>query len=210
MKNALPLLLVLSICTPLLAQKPKPSPPNSSRKLVEAFSSQFYKDASPLNARKPKTSLPLIKLDTSKIGPHWKPQYSLSKDGTCLRIFFFPDNKHRLEYGQPSVYITSRPFKGNLKDAPALHDDAAALEFNVTRYLPQKWGRVKIKSLGLTLRSFMDVASGGADNEVIATEPFAYRTKNGKTYWVMVKTESGYHKTKGMNLQKSLDALVFP
>ena len=69
---------------------------------------------------------------------------------------------------------------------------------------------MNVKALGLKLRAYKDVASGGADNEVNATEPFSFKAKDGKIYWVVVKTETGYHKSKGMNLQKSLDALVFP
>ena len=150
--------------------------------------------------------------DSHSVGDHdtTTPVAGSGYDGSAMIVRFMPENDKRLEYGQVDVYITTKPFTTKLKEAPNVMDEGAAIEFEIQRWLPQKWKNYQIPALNnLKLRGYEDMQSGGADNDVHATEPFAIKTQSGKVYWLVVKAESGYHKSLGMTLQKALNALAF-
>ncbi|MCP5535922.1 MAG: hypothetical protein H7A51_06765 [Akkermansiaceae bacterium] len=199
--------LAALLATPVFAKAPKPIPKNASRVAVSAFNRAINDACRDLTEQKPATTLPQPVL---KLGKQWQPKWLVAKDGSAMIVRFMPENDKRLEYGQVDVYITTKPFTTKLKEAPNVMDEGAAIEFEIQRWLPQKWKNYQIPALNnLKLRGYEDMQSGGADNDVHATEPFAIKTQSGKVYWLVVKAESGYHKSLGMTLQKALNALAF-
>lgn len=207
MKVITTLLIGFSLCAPALAKKPQPIQKNASRKAVDQFTGNIFRVVGDLTPKKPETKLPK---PTFKLGKSWTPKWQISKDGQSMIVRFMPTDDKRLELGQANAFVTSQPFTTKLKQAPNVLDEAVAIEFEIQRWLPQPWKNYTIPALNrLKIRGFQDMQSGGADNEMHATEPFAIKTKSGKIYWVLVKAESGYHKTKGMTLQKALNALAF-
>lgn len=198
------ILIILTLCLPALAQKPEPIPKNASRKALDAFTKQISESVGSQLTKKPDTTLPVPSLK----GDLWVPKWQVSKDGTSMLTRFQPKDNKYLEFGDITVYVTSKPFKAKLNQAPSVQDDGAAIEHGVQRWLTQDWKNVTFPALGNhKLRSYQDAQSGGADNEVHATEPFAVKSKGGKIYWIHIKVHYGYHKTKGLTLQRALNAL---
>lgn len=207
MKTLSILLIGMSLCTPLFAKKPEPIPKNASRKAVDNFTASIYKDAGELSAEKPQTGLPK---PTLNLGKEWQPKWQVAKDGKSMIVRYVPQDDKRLEFGQVNIFVTASPFTAKLKDAPNVLDEGAAVEFEVQRWLPQKWRSFTIPSLeNLKVRGYQDMQSGGADNQVYAIAPIAVKTASGQSYWVVVNAEYGYHKTRGMTLQRALSALKF-
>lgn len=202
----LALALVLSISAPLLAQKPQPIPKNASRLALDAYIDAIYKAVGDSSEKQPETALPKPRF---KLGKEWKPQYAVSRDDSAMIIRFSPTGEF-LEFGQASVFITTTPFNLTLREAPNVLDNGAAIEFEVQRWLPQKWQKLTIPALnGIKVHGYQESQSGGADNARHSTVPFSVKTKSGKTYWLVVQADEGYHKTRGMTLQRALNALTF-
>jgi hypothetical protein len=125
-------------------------------------------------------------------------------------IRYVPEDNQFLEHGSGSIYITTQPFRAKLGDAPNVLDDAAALEFLVQRWIPQKWQTFHVPLFkNFKLRGYQESQSSGADNAAHATEPFALKSKSGETYWIVISVNDGFHKTKGMTLQRALNALTW-
>ncbi|MGB0775971.1 MAG: hypothetical protein ACPG32_09170 [Akkermansiaceae bacterium] len=197
----------LAIATPLFAKAPKAIPQNQSRKLVDQFSGKMFSAVGDLTRKKPRAKVPTLTLDG--IGKAWSPHWQVSKDGKTMITRYQPKDDQRLVLGQAIIKVTTTPFKAKLKTAPNVQDEAVAIEFEVQRWVSQKWKVYKLPALKQNVRGFVDMQGGGADNAMLSTEPFSFTDKAGKTYWCMVSIETARDEKKGLTLQKVLNALKF-
>ncbi|BDS08706.1 hypothetical protein NT6N_37460 [Oceaniferula spumae] len=207
MKTILSLTFLAIFSVSISAKAPAPIPKNDSRKAVDKFTDEIFSSTGELQDTKPKTDLPQPSLTLDL--PGWSTKWNVAKDGKSMIVRIMSPDEKRLEFGSVQIYITSKPFTAKLTNAPNVLDEGAAVEFEVQRWIPQNWASYNIPSLNRKVRGYLDAQSGGADNAMQATEPFELTTADGKSYWVLVRTELGYHKTKGMNLKMALDALKF-